>query len=1308
LKVNFSDINLHEPPVLILKGADETPIGVLGYARNVEFQPKYNELSVLSFELPAMVDGEPTPFYDDVVGHRIIELQGIGQFTVQTPTDSGDALTRAKKVTADSLEKEFARKTITIAESTFKFFDSVNPDGTMLGMIMELMPNWRVGAVADSLKNRFRTFALNGENLYNVIKGTLQEAYNCIFEFDTLRRTVNVRDADDTPVQKQVYISRENLAKDIEVAEQTEDMVTRLDVNGAEGVDIREVNPTGDNVIVNLDYFMTTDNFDQPMIDKYQAWRTLVGENKLPFYNAAVNYSLLVGEETAENAKLVDLQGEYTSLENIQSTIIQGISEGIKSQSDLDDINAQLAAKQAELDAKQAEITAIAAEREHAMADMVAIRDACAYQHYFTEAEQKRLDLYLFDNSIQEESFVASEVQSYTEGIGRSIAGETVRVTGAEITKTTTAGGAELYAVTGGSIVAAQEITGAVVSAVFEKRTDGKIVASAYIGNGAYGGVSFPSACISISGSGSLAHTGGQITLTATDATLYFTLNASEYEKKAVAWELYEYGETLLDKMCRPSYSFSVSSANFIALEDFELFKNELELGQRIYIQVGDDLVIKPICTGATFGWADISKLTLTFNDTFTVNDSEAKLVEMLDAGVSAGKKLSGNQYAYQAWTGSGASTRLHEFIISSLDTAKNAIISSTDQAVSWDGAGLRLRKWANSAHTAYEPEQVWMSNNSIAMTDDGWATAKMAIGKFVDRNVGEVWGVIAPAIVGTILAGESLVVESQKKDGGIAVFKMDGDGCRLYNSEFTIQKTGSSGKTTQILMNPDVGIAIGEYPLVKQDGTLDTTKAKFYADDNGNLTLTGNINAAGGLIANWNISTDRLYNGSGGSYVALSADPLSNYRIWAGAEDPTKAAFSVQKDGTAIASNLTINGGAITIKNGSTVNFNVTNQGILTANGAVINGTLTAGAGSVIGGWTIGAKTFYSGSGDNYVCLDSGTAGQAYAIWAGGDAPAAANFRVGRDGSLVATSASITGAINSGSTITGATITGGSINIASGLFSVDAAGNLVASKATITGAINSGSTITGATITGGSINIASGLFSVDASGNLVASRATITGAINSGSTITGATITGGSINIASGKFNVDANGNLTATSASITGSINTGSSITCGTFSVTSAGVVTITQGEIQLGTGYNVTHLFNDGSAYFGGGYNKYNARGLNIQSNGSVVGYSITADYITADTNLNATQINLGGMILNNAKTITNVTTIAADNGNIHALNYTDWHGAADGTPGAGRWHVNYNGNAYFTKVYYRKEVNRKPEEGGPYYEWTEYAR
>ena len=95
---------------------------------------------------------------------------------------------------------------------------------------------------------------------------------------------------------------------------------------------------------------------------------------------------------------------------------------------------------------------------------------------------------------------------------------------------------------------------------------------------------------------------------------------------------------------------------------------------------------------------------------------------------------------------------------------------------------------------------------------------------------------------------------------------------------------------------------------------------------------------------------------------------------------------------------------------------FNVTNTGSITAT----DGT--------IGGWHLGATKLYSGTGTNYVALDSGTSGTDYAIWAGGENASSAPFRVNRNGAITASSGSIAGNIIA-SGINASNITTGSID---------------------------------------------------------------------------------------------------------------------------------------------------------------------------------------------------------------------------------------------------------------------------------------
>lgn len=1090
--VNFSNIDLHERPVLILKNAGDSPLGILGYAKNVSLDLKYNEISTLEFELPAFVDDKEVPFYDDVVGMRIIEVQGVGQFTLVSPTERGDGIRREKTCTANSLEYEFVYKKISIPNGTYKFYHGVVGEDTVMGMILELMPAWSIGTVSDSLFNKYRTFEVNNDNLYNFMKGTLQESFNCIFDFDTNNRRINVRDINDEPAHKPVYISEENLAKEIEIKESNEDVVTRLDVNGAEGVTIRDVNPTGTNKLICLDHYMTTDNFSQALITKYNAWKTLCNNNRQSYYTLSIEYTLAIMQQVTEEAKLADLQGELTTLDNQRGVIIQSIAQGLQTQSSLDAINTQIAQKQSEIDTKNALIASIADDINSIFEQMTDIRDTCSYDEYFTDAEILQMDRYIKDGEISEASFVAQSTSNYTEsGLGADMSGS-VAITDAEITLTVDGAGNSIYDIHGGTITTTGvPVTSGIVSATIERRPNGKTIGSFYLSNGTYDGNAFPTGCASISGESTqvvLSENADELSMGFT-GYLYFSLDASEYQQRSIAWELYEYGLEAINRLAYPSYTFSVDSANFLALEEYEAFKNHIELGQKVYVSRFGGNVLEPILIGAKISFEDLGSLTLEFGDSYVSNDSSFRLVDLLNKSVSMGKNVDLSRYVYASFVDSGASTGIKEYMNSALDTSKNKILSTTGQAITWDGAGFRLRKYSNASQTAFEPEQIWMTNNAIVMTDDAWATAKMAVGKFYDSNLGDCWGIVAPMIVGTILAGEELIIESSKRDGGTAVFRVDGDGCKLYNSDLEISKT-TAGITTQLALNPDMGIAIGTYPLYSVDvntgkKTLIEANAKFWADNNGNLHMKGNLDAATGnftgavhatsLFINTSQSGSPVYetiedyvdeHGGGSNVIMANTRPTTGYKrgdTWLDTSNGQYLQYTAV-DTTGLPSDWVLTGSGFLGGAALTIDPATGNATILANKTMTLatNGTLSL-AGS--GGVTIGSQTnitmqagsslrmYTGGSSGNSILLDDDgitMVGGAIAMRSN------ANMTIYSGGSFeVKTGNTDTGGhvlINNG----GITMTGGSIDMqADTLFNVQSGG-----KVTIDASDGSGSYI--------------------------------------------------------------------------------------------------------------------------------------------------------------------------------------------------------------------------------------------------------
>ena len=593
-----------------------------------------------------------------------------------------------------------------------------------------------------------------------------------------------------------------------------------------------------------------------------------------------------------------------------------------------------------------------------------------------------QLDRYLKDDAVSESSFVAQTTGSYTdEDTGNHIADKLIGVSNANITYVTNTRNKEIYDVKGGRIKT-DFIDAEVISAAFEKAPNNSFVMTAYLGAGTTGDRSFPKGCISLTGTvSSVTHdvkadaeipdllVGSKLDITVSEGYLYFTLNTSEYEKRAVAWDLFEYGNEILTKVSQPSYTFGVTSADFLCLDDFVKFKNKLRHGEKLYVGISEDETLAPICVGVKVNFDSPNDLTLEFSDTYTSGDSSFLLADLLEQSVSMGKSVDLNKYTYSAFMDSGASTKVKDFMKTALDVSKNAIMSSKEQAISWGDSGIRLRKWSDEAHTEYEPKQVWLNNNSILMTSNNWSTAELAIGNFYDENLGDCWGIVAPNIVGTLLAGSNLVIESAKQDGGVSVFKVDAEGCVLHNSNFSITNEKSN---SHILLDPMHGLMIGKYPLINNQGVVDDSKKLFYADTNGNLTLKGTIYATAGSFSGevtalsgyigqpsqgWTIISDAMYNGkpsfsstASGIYIGtdgISLGTASNY-------------IRANKNGYLLANNVNVSGhieansgviGGCEISNGT---LQVTNANIISINASKITaGTMSANR---ISGGTIDA----------------------------------------------------------------------------------------------------------------------------------------------------------------------------------------------------------------------------------------------------------------------------------------------------------------------------------------------------------------
>ena len=180
-----------------------------------------------------------------------------------------------------------------------QFYNEDRPELSLLHCIFKIIPDWKIGHVDTNLITLERTFDEDRIAVYDFLMNEVQDAFSCIVVWDTLTNTVNfyeeVEDGitDNNEVATQwdtdIYISRDNLANEINISYSTDDIKTRLRVTGGtEDLDIRDIN-LGNNYIMNLDYYHNLDWMEQDLYDAYQKYLDAVKEYGPQYLEAAKN-----------------------------------------------------------------------------------------------------------------------------------------------------------------------------------------------------------------------------------------------------------------------------------------------------------------------------------------------------------------------------------------------------------------------------------------------------------------------------------------------------------------------------------------------------------------------------------------------------------------------------------------------------------------------------------------------------------------------------------------------------------------------------------------------------------------------------------------------------------------------------------------------------------------------------------------------------------------------------------------------------------------------------------------------------------
>lgn len=759
MKVRFDSLNRFEIPTFYVCNPgcvydNNTLTNVLGCivgTSDEELIMNFNTTSELNMRVNKIRVQDPEEnahiqkVYKALQNRRLIFVEDVGFFVITNVVDGYDDGLHYKDIQAASCEYELGNRVLPyIEDGTYKFTD-------LLEKIVSSLPIWKIGEINGDIANKYRTFedVSVEQNALAFMLENMQDAYECIFEYDCVRRLINVYDQNSYVRQTSIHLTKDDLINSIEISENSDDLYTAISVQGDENLSVSPVNPLGTNVIYNFDYYL--DWMTPGLREKVIAWQELVRSKLDTYYDLNLDYYSGLTDKTGYSSELSKLEIQLTMYQRCRDNIVaSGSTVTVKSYNEVIEKNGgvpvgvqnEIAATLSEIDKcisdvkqKIADVESSIIETENSQSILLeqinAIHDDVSILSYFTDAEYSELCNYIFEGNYTDEYIAVTNSMTYDERFQQM--------------KT-----------------------------------------------------------------------------------------------------LYDRAVMRLERISSPTQEFDLDVENFIFSKRFESWSNELETGSLINVELDINDVAALFLSNITVNYDD-KKLTMTFGNRFNRFDPKSMFNDVLgDIKKSANSIGYIKEILYPVKD--GEFDEMKEAIESSGILTKDAALASVNQEILIDDTGILGRQLLENGE--YADEQIKITNKTIVFTDDGWETAKTAIGNFIYNNpfTGEPeshYGVIADMLVGGMVLTQDLGVHNEansitmNSDGFTLTSDYTGD--QPSNMVFTIQKK-----------------------LLDDNGNPYYSK-QLYIDENGNLVLNGTISVFSPATGD-STNLENLTGGSGAS----------------------------------------------------------------------------------------------------------------------------------------------------------------------------------------------------------------------------------------------------------------------------------------------------------------------------------------------------------------------------------------------------------------------------------------------------------
>ena len=973
-------------PTVVLCHRNKHKIGAIYPISEWSITPDMYNKNECSFKVYKEVNGIATPLWDQIKDLKVIYIPEYNEY-FQISIDKTQTNETVKTITGSNLGIAELSQTMLydieinteddIARDDYKMayiYDPTDISSSLLGRVLSKAPHYKIKHVDASLCKLVRSFSISDKSIYDFLTGDLADELNCLVWVDSYDRSISLYDLDNSCPKCNhraenetvcsecgatmtsgygeyftVPVSNDNLSDSISVTTKDDEVKNTFRIQGGDDVinaAIRAVNPNGTEYINRFATFQTEDMSDE-LIDKINSYQKLYESKKKPYkeimnglYNTIdqilyLTSSMMPSPETDDtdaNKELAKLTADNLGMIAVQNLRVAGVTtvnNAVKSMADI----YMSAGYKVEIASStynnqvwngRFKVTSIDDENDTTTnGSDITLLITDDYETFITQKIQKILNKQdMSDEEYDWTKYGLNRLSSFSDAYQSCIDMLIDSGVGDPNHEFYTS----IYLVYYNKKLEVDkeiQVREAQIKeqedkeAEYEKQRDSiqsELNFERYLGKDLY----------------------SEYCLYRREDTYqndnYISDGLSNSEILSKAEELLEVAQKEIVKASELQVDLSTDVGNIWTIDEFKDVLDQWKCGNWIRV-ICDNDIYKLRLLNYTIKDSDFSKISCDFSSVLKVSDGISDIKSVLDSA----KSMAGSYESVkrQAKNAQETGKTVSEWVEHGMNATAVAIRDSDSQSITYDNHGLLARTY-DDITGEYEPEQLKVVNNTLAITDDNWKTVKAAIGKIHyedpkhQGNMLSAYGVLGETIIGKLLLGEALGIYN---DGGSLKFDKNGlsisNGTNSFvvnpNEETLISLSNNNGKILWVdtkgglhLRGDGSGLDITSNEAISGVSSAISQlndEIVLKIDDNGRLaTVKLGTEANEGTIVkigadSINLTAEETINFLSGGEINLSGKNISI----------KSDNFNVTPDGTVIMNKANITGGTLNIGNSQT-----------------------------------------------------------------------------------------------------------------------------------------------------------------------------------------------------------------------------------------------------------------------------------------------------------------------------------------------------------------------------------------------------